>query len=86
MEEGEADLEAWEMSLRERMHRVGAVVLEQLLNTEGGGYEGSRRSCPNGHGAVFVEYRPKQVLTVLGPVEVERAYYHWALVKEVVFE
>jgi len=58
------------------MHRVGAVVLEQLLNTEGGGYEGSRRSCPNGHGAVFVEYRPKQVLTVLGPVEVERAYYH----------
>ena len=76
LEEGEADLEAWEMSLRERMHRVGAVVLEQLLNTEGGGYEGSRRCCPNGHGAVFVEYRPKQVLTVLGPVEVERAYYH----------
>jgi len=64
------------MSLRERMHRVGAVVLEQLLNTEGGGYEGRRRSCPNGHGAVFVEYRPKQVLTVLGPVEVQRAYYH----------
>ena len=76
LEEGEADLEAWEMSLRERMHRVGAVVMEQLLNTEGGGYEGSRRCCPNGHGAVFVEYRPKQVLTVLGPVEVERAYYH----------
>jgi hypothetical protein len=64
------------MSLRERMHRVGAVVLGQLLNTEGGGYEGRRRSCPNGHGAVFVEYRPKQVLTVLGPVEVQRAYYH----------
>jgi len=70
------DLEAWEMGLRERMHRVGAVVLEQLLNAEGGGYQGSRRACANGHEALFVEQRSKQVLTVLGPVTVERAYYH----------
>lgn len=76
LREGEADLEAWEMGLRERMHRVGAVLLEQLLNAEGGGYEGSRRCCSNGHKADFVEHRSKQVLTVLGPVEVQRAYYH----------
>jgi uncharacterized protein UPF0236 len=77
--EGEADLEAWEMGLRERMHRVGAVVLEQVLNSEGGGYEGSRCCCRNGHGAVFVDHRPKQVLTVLGPVEVQRAYYYCSI-------
>lgn len=64
------------MGLRERMHRVGAVLLEQLLNAEGGGYEGSHRCCSNGHVADFVEHRSKRVLTVLGPVEVQRAYYH----------
>jgi hypothetical protein len=58
------------------MHRVGAVLLEQLLNAEGGGYEGSHRCCSNGHVADFVEHRSKRVLTVLGPVEVQRAYYH----------
>jgi len=74
--EEEPDLEAWEMGLRGRMHRMGAMVLEQVLNAEGGGYQRSRQPCANGHEAVFVERRSKQVLTVLGPVTVERAYYH----------
>lgn len=76
LEEVEPDLEAWEMGLRGRMHRVGAVLLEQLLNADGRGDEGSRPCCLQGHTAVLVEHRPKQVLTVLGPVEVRRAYYH----------
>lgn len=76
MREEEPDLEAWEMGLRDRMHRVGSVVLEQLLNAEGGGYQGSRQACAEGHETVFVEHRSKQVLTVLGSVRVERAYYH----------
>ena len=76
LEKGEVDLEAWEMGLRDRMQRVGAVLLEQLLNGDGRGYQGSRVCCPQGHTAVFVEHRSKQVLTVLGPVEVQRAYYH----------
>jgi len=58
------------------MHRVGAGVLEQLLNATGRGYEGSRRPCRKEHEAEFVEHRSKQVLTVLGQIEVERAYYH----------
>jgi hypothetical protein len=76
LEKGEPDLEAWEMGLRDRMHRVGAVLLERLLNADGRGYQGSRPCCPQGHTAVFVKHRSKQVLTVLGPVEVRRAYYH----------
>jgi hypothetical protein len=73
---GETDLEAWEIDLRERMYRVGAILLEQLLNAEGGGYQGNRPCCPQGHTAVFVTHRSKRVLTVLGAVEVRRAYYH----------
>ena len=76
LEKGETDLEACEMGLRDQMHRVGALVLEQLLNADGKGYQGSRRTCPQGHTAVFVKHRSKQVLTVLGPIEVQRAYYH----------
>ena len=60
------------------MHRAGGCVLEKLLNADGGGYRGSRIDCPKGHRAKFVENRSKQVVTVLAPVEVERAYYYCA--------
>jgi hypothetical protein len=60
------------------MHQVGAVLLEQLVNADGGGYGGPRIPCRNAHRAAFVEYRAKQVLTVLGSVAVRRAYYHCA--------
>ncbi len=32
--------------------------------------------CKKGHTALFVEYREKTLLTVLGEVTVKRAYYH----------
>lgn len=32
--------------------------------------------CGKGHRAEFIEYRDKQLLTALSPVEVKRAYYH----------
>lgn len=58
------------------MHAVGSRVLEQLLNADGGDYRGPRIACGQGHHAAFVEYRGKAVLTILGPVRVQRAYYH----------
>jgi len=73
---GQPDLEGWEMAIRDQMHGVGRVLLQQLLNADQGGYQGRRVGCPAGHEAVFVEQRGKEVLTVLGPVSVERAYYH----------
>lgn len=60
------------------MHQVGAVLLEQLVNADGGGYGGPQMPCRNAHQAAFVEYRAKQVLTVLGSVAIRRAYYHCA--------
>mgnify|MGYP001572376970 CR=1 FL=1 len=66
------------MAIRASMHQLGGVVLEKLLNADGGGYRGARLDCAQGHQAGFVDYRRKEVLTVLAPVQVQRAYYHCA--------
>jgi hypothetical protein len=73
---GHLDLEASEMAIRAAMHQMGGVLLEKLLNSDGGGYRGTHLDCAQGHAAEFVGYRGKQILTVLSAVEVQRAYYH----------
>ena len=42
------------------------------------GHRGPRVPCGNGHEAVFAGYRDKTFDTVLGPVTVNRAWYHCA--------
>ncbi len=64
------------------MHRVGAVMLEHLLNADHGGHCGQRIDCGNGHQAEFVGYRTKHIQTILGEVQVRRAYYHCAQCRE----
>jgi hypothetical protein len=66
------------MAVRRSMHEVGGHLVERLLNTDQGGYQGARVPCSEGHEAAFVAYRSKVVVTVLAPVQVERAYYHCA--------
>ncbi len=66
------------MAIRAAMHQVGGVLLGELVNADGGDYRGPRIACGEGHEAAFVEYRGKEVLTVLAPVTVQRAYYHCA--------
>jgi hypothetical protein len=51
-------------------------MLEKLLNSDSGDYRGSTLPCEKGHVFDFKEYRSKELLTVLGPVRVERAYYY----------
>ena len=72
---GRSDLESLEMSIRSTMHRIGGRMLETLLNADGGDYRGRTIPCGQGHQYEFVEYRNKDLLTVLGPVTVQRAYY-----------
>ena len=74
--EGRIDLESLEMCIRSSMHGIGGLMLETLLNEEGSGYKGKRIPCDNGHTYEFLEYRKKEVLTVIGAVEVNRAYYY----------
>ena len=58
------------------MHRIGCSLLEKLINADGGGYRGRTIPCEKEHYYEFVEYRDKELLTVLGPVAVKRAYYY----------
>jgi hypothetical protein len=79
---GHVDLEASEMAIRAASHRIGGGLLEQLLNADGKGYGGVTVDCGKGHRARFVEHRGKELITVLAPVNVIRAYYHCDLCGE----
>lgn len=79
---GHVDLEASEMAIRASSHQMGGSLLKKLLNADDGGYRGVAMECGKGHRAKFIEYRDKQLLTALSPVEVKRAYYHCEQCKE----
>src|SRR5207247_4975984 len=75
------DMEATEKALRQMGQRVGGTLLERLLN--GKGEPGSNHiDCGVGHQAKLIEMRTKQVTTVLGQVEIARAYYYCAQCEE----
>lgn len=63
------------MSIRSSMHKIGGRMLETLLNADGGDYRGRTLPCGHGHTYEFVEYRDKNLITVLSTVAVTRAYY-----------
>jgi hypothetical protein len=56
------------------MQSVGSVMMEELLNADGGDYHGRSIPCDKGHVYEFIGYRDKGLLTVLGSVRVKRAY------------
>ena len=72
---GHLDLEASEMAIRSSMHQAGGHLLEKLLNREGG-QGGTQHDCRRGHPADFISYRTKDLVTVLAPLRLRRAYYH----------
>jgi hypothetical protein len=70
---GEVDLEAVEMAVRGAMHRAGAAALGGLLSREQ--EPPGKVPCDCGGQARWHSRRRKQLLTALGKVEFERAYY-----------
>ena len=72
----ELDLEALEVALRQRTLRLAARALEQRLNADTSDEAGPRVPCRCGGEARFAGRRSKQVESVLGPLRLERAYYH----------
>ncbi len=72
---GGLDLEASELAIRAAMHEVGAVLLAKLLKSDPGGSAAGVK-CAVGHAATFVDYRSKEIMTVVGQVAFRRAYYH----------
>jgi hypothetical protein len=61
------------MTLRAAMHRAGAAALTELLRTTAPAEMAVPCRC--GQPARYHQMRPKQLLTVLGRLEIERAYY-----------
>ena len=83
--QGHFDLESTETYIRDSMHQIGSVMLEKILNSDNGGFRGTTIPCKKehkgnkgqkGHKFEFKEHRNKNLLTVLGPVTVKRAYYY----------
>lgn len=66
-------MEAIERATREAMHRAGAGILGHLLNESGP--VAATAACGCGRSARFHEKRIRRVLTAVGPVQFQRAYY-----------
>ena len=61
--------------IRAGMLKLGCGMLGELLSADRG-HRGPVVPCGNGHEAEFVSYRGKVIDTVLGPVTLDRAWYH----------
>ena len=72
------------MAIRSSMHEAGGAMLEKLVDFDQG-HRGPRVPCGKGHQAAFVDYRSKDVQTVLSKMTVRRAYYHCPACKAGVF-
>jgi hypothetical protein len=71
---GTMDLEAVEGATRAAVHRAGASVLAHLLDEQEPFPTALPCSC--GHNAPFHAMRSRQLLTAVGPVTFDRAYYY----------
>jgi hypothetical protein len=65
-----------EQAMRTALAAAGARLLEAVLAGDDDGYAGPHVKCGNGHQAGYAGRRPKTVSTVLGAVQVMRAWYH----------
>ncbi len=72
------DFEAIETAARRAALRLAAAALEGHLNADHSDYTGPQRPCPCGQAARFAGRRTKTFISVLGPLQLERAYYHCA--------
>ena len=66
------------MAARRQALRLAARAVEQRLNADTSDYSGPQLPCACGQAARYVDRRPKNFQSVLGPLRLERAYYHCA--------
>jgi hypothetical protein len=72
----EGDLKGVEQEVLTRMFAVGCRMLERVLQEQVNAKEiPTRRQGSCGHEQRLVDKRPKQILTLLGPITIRRAYY-----------
>ena len=78
----ELDFEAIEMAARRMAMRVAARVVEKRLNADTSDHSGPTLPCACGHSARYADRHGKNFESVLGPLRLERAYYHCDLCEE----
>lgn len=66
------------MAARRQALHLAARALEQRLNADTGDHAGPQLPCACGQSARYVERRAKTFQSALGPLRLERAYYHCA--------
>lgn len=64
-----------ETRVQEGMRHINQKVLESIIGIIGSGYIGAKIPCCEEGELKFVNYRLRTILTVLGQVEIKRAYY-----------
>ena len=72
----EQDFEALEQALRHQVLEITAQVMAQRFNADDSDHSGSTTACACGQTARYAGRRPKTFTSVLGPLTLERAYYH----------
>jgi hypothetical protein len=72
------DFEAVEMAARRQALRLAARALEQRLNGDTSDHVGPKPPCPCGGSAQYHGRHGKTFESVLGPLHLQRAYYHCA--------
>ena len=70
-----------ELAMRTALTSAGTRLPEAVLASGDDGYAGPHAQCPDGHQAGYAGRRDKTVTTVLGPVTLQRAWYHCAVCK-----
>ena len=75
----EWDFEAIETAARRMAMRVAARVVEQRLNADTSDHAGPMLPCACGQSARYAGRHGKNFASVLGPLRLERAYYHCEL-------
>src|ERR1700690_391580 len=70
------DLEALESAVRRQVLSLAARAVEQRLNADRSDGAQAHRDCSCGHWARYAGRRAKTFHSILGPLALERAYYH----------
>ncbi len=70
------DLESIELAARRQALQVAARAVERSFNADSSDYMGPEAPCQCGAMARYAGRRPKTFESVLGPLTLERAYYH----------
>ena len=70
------DLGATEYQVRDSVHRIGARLIEKLIEAEGKGYQGIRLDCNGFHSYRYMGDIEKEIITVLGAIRIKRSYYY----------